>query len=191
MAQKLFTLEDINSVRPSVPAALTYGEVKSALDLGAGVGRHALYLAKKGIRVTAVEARSEAIAALRELVRLQKLPVTVVRENVTAFEPKKKYDLVLSLMLAHFLPYPEQETVIKMMQDTTKKGGINVVSSYTNKNPKKTRPFLIKAGSLRKAYESAGWEILDVREHQTGPVAKPGEEKLRYWIEEVAARKLK
>src|ERR1700687_2113287 len=99
-----FNLSNINSVRPIVRQALRYKKSGSALDLGCGAGRHALFLAKKGFRVTAVDKSSENIAALKELARLQKLPITTLKADVTEFNSGKKFDLIVSTMVLHFLP---------------------------------------------------------------------------------------
>ena len=188
-----FNLSNINSVRPIVRQALRYKKSGSALDLGCGAGRHALFLAKKGFRVTAVDKSSENIAALKELARLQKLPITTLKADVTEFNSGKKFDLIVSTMVLHFLPDRAQKQVIRITQNHTNGTGINVVSSYTDKNKKEVRPHLVNANKLQKQYVKAGWRILHFQERLSEPMTtSSGTGKLvRYWVVELIAQKVK
>ncbi|MEK7560084.1 MAG: methyltransferase domain-containing protein [Patescibacteria group bacterium] len=185
-----FNLFNINSVRPIVRKVLRYKKSGSALDLGCGAGRHALFLAKNGFSVIAVDNRTEVLAALKELARLQKLPVMVRRDDAITFSSKRKFDVVLSTMILHFLPYQSQKKAIFTMQEYTKNNGLNVVSNYTNKNKKGTRPHLVRTGVLKKLYEDAGWSILDYEERLGKPISSSSGKIVRYWKEEFIAQKL-
>lgn len=187
--KQAFNLFNINSVRPLVREALRYAKYGSALDLGCGVGRHALFLAKHGFRVTAVDERTEVLAALKELARLQKLPITVRRGDAAAFSSSKKFDMVLSTMVLHFLPESAQRRAITLMQRLTKAGGVNVISSYTNKNRNGTRPHLIRAGLLKQSYARSGWNIRYHEERLSDPMPDSSGKTVRYWIAEIIAEK--
>lgn len=184
-------LFNINSVRPFVKEVLKYKKSGSVLDLGSAAGRHSLFFGKKGFAVTAVEIRSEFVAALKELVRLQKLKVQVVQADVTKYQPKKKYDVILSTMVLHFLPVKQQARQIKTMMNCTKNHGLNVISSYSDRNKKGTRPYPLVVGKLKNTYEKAGWKILhysdsrgmDIIDSVTGK-RRPG-----FWKEELIAQK--
>lgn len=187
--KRTFNLLDINSVRFIVRETLRYKRAGSVLDLGCGAGRHALFFAKKGFRVTAVDNRTENLAALKELARLQKLPIVVRRGDVIDFKSKKKFDLILSTMVLHFLPKYAQKQAIITMQKLTKKGGVNVVSSYTDKNKKGTRPHLVRAGVFKKSYKDARWNILVYKEELGDPAPNSSGGSVRYWHEEIIAQK--
>ncbi len=186
-----FNLLNINSIRPVVRLALKYVKSGSALDLGSGIGRHSLFLAKKGFKVTAVDNRSEGLTALKELARLQKLPVKVVKADVTTYIPKKKYDVILSTMVHHFIPYKAQKEAIAVMQAATKKSGLNVFASYSDKNPKSVRPYLVKAKNLKKQYTDAGWNIIYFKERLSDPMTTSagGTKTVRYWIVDLITQK--
>lgn len=190
---KPFNLLDINSVRPEVSAVLKFKKSGSALDLGCGIGRHSLFLAKKGFRVTAVDASSGPLIALKELARLQKLPIKIVHTDAVAYKPTKKFDVILLNMVLHFLPRKEQPKLLHAMQTATSKGGLNVVSSYTNKTPKGTRPHPIKPGSLKTCYEQAGWKILHYKEGkgQRMPDLRNPKKTIQIWTEQIIAQKVK
>ena len=67
----------------------------------------------------------------------------------------------------------EVDQAIKLMQQTTKPGGINVISAYTDQNtadfmadnPYGDHGYLLKAGELKSCYD--GWEILEYEEDWT------------------------
>ncbi len=189
MKTSKFNLLDINSIRPIVRDALRYKKSGTVLDLGCGSGRHSLFFAKKGFRVVAVDNRSENLAALKELARLQKLPIIVKQEDVITYPSKKKFDIVLSNMVLHFLPYKNQKGAIRIMQKLTKRNGLNVVSNYTDKNKKGTRPYLVPTGALKKLYETVGWKILFYHEGLTEPMLNSSGKPVRYFKEEFIAGK--
>jgi len=88
-----------------VASSLTPGR---ALDIGAGDGRHALWLAKQGWRVTAVDFSAVGLQRLGDMARAE-LPETagtleLVQADVTQYRPQPgAYDLVL-IAYMHLLP---------------------------------------------------------------------------------------
>ncbi len=188
---KKFDLLNINSIRSVVKDLLKYKTNGTVLDLGCGAGRHSLFLARNGFKVVAVDSKSEVLAALKELARLQKLPIKVVRADVITYAPNKQFDVILSNMLLHFISDMEKKHSFQFMWDATKKNGLNVVSVYTDKNPKGTKPFPVKAGDLKKWYEKAGWKILYYYEGQSNPVPDINnpDKTVRIWKEEIIAEK--
>jgi SAM-dependent methyltransferase len=67
-----------------------------ALDLGCGNGRHALWLAERGWRVTAVDFSTEALRQARERAAATGVEVAWVEADLAAYEPERQaFDLVL------------------------------------------------------------------------------------------------
>lgn len=67
-----------------------------ALDLGAGEGRHAVWLALNGWDVTAVDSSAVAMGNLQALAAVRGLSLDAVIGDVTSYSPRKQaYDLVL------------------------------------------------------------------------------------------------
>jgi SAM-dependent methyltransferase len=78
-------------------AWLPYLPKGRALDLAAGCGRHAIYLAQRGYRVDALDISLVALARLMHQVRAQKLPVRAAAidlDDVTL--PPATYDLIVN-----------------------------------------------------------------------------------------------
>lgn len=80
------------------------------LDLGAGQGRNALWLAAQGHRVTAVDLSEVAITRLRELAAARGLRVDAVAADLTEWTPEPAaFDVVL---LSYLQLVPPQREVV-------------------------------------------------------------------------------
>ncbi|MEA5153162.1 class I SAM-dependent methyltransferase [Raineyella sp.] len=66
-----------------------------ALDVAAGEGRHAVWLAERGWDVTAIDFSAVGLAKGEEEARRRGLEVTWVVDDVTTWEPPHEFDLVL------------------------------------------------------------------------------------------------
>lgn len=97
-ADELYATGPIWDERPDeivadVLARLPTGRV---LDLGAGEGRHAVWLALKGWQVTAVDSSAVAMGNLQALAAVRGLSIDAVIADATSYSPRKQaYDLVL------------------------------------------------------------------------------------------------
>jgi SAM-dependent methyltransferase len=69
--------------------------VTSACDLACGTGRTALQLAGQGIRMFGVDLAPEMCRQARQKARAARLPLTVIRANMTDFRLPQPVDLVL------------------------------------------------------------------------------------------------
>ena len=71
---------------------------RTALDLGCGVGRHALMLAEMGFAVSALDGAAEGLAVLRDEARARGLGIEISDGLMTALPyPDAAFDYVLSL----------------------------------------------------------------------------------------------
>ena len=96
-----------------VPSTVVVAEVDAlpparALDLACGAGRHAIWLAKRGWRVTAVDFSSEALRQARERAETAGVDVDWIEADLVSYTPPQdSFDLVL-LAYVHV---PEDELV--------------------------------------------------------------------------------
>ncbi|MEU5941427.1 class I SAM-dependent methyltransferase [Micromonospora sp. NPDC047548] len=104
-----------------------------ALDLAAGEGRNAVWLAERGWRVTAVDFSPVAVARGREFAARRGVPVNWRVADVTAdaIEPNR-YDLVLIAYL--HLPPAGLATVLAGAREALRPGGTVVVVGHDRAN---------------------------------------------------------
>jgi SAM-dependent methyltransferase len=127
-----------------------------ALDLACGPGRHALYLARLGWRVTAVDSSRVAIATLRR--RAAGLSVHAVHASLEAHEfviQPDAWDLICDFFYL-------QRDLFPAIRAGVRPGGVFAGAIHlVDENPA-VRPrnpaFLLASGELRD--EFAGWKIL-------------------------------
>lgn len=137
----------------------------SVMDFGAGQGRNAFYLARKGFDVTALELKDSEISVLQEKNAKARRKIKIVQGDIHDFMPKTKYDAVISNTVLHFFTQQETERAIKKMKQSTKDGGYNLITAYTDKNLPEMRPHLFKHNELLKYYKD--WEIVVYEEKPT------------------------
>jgi len=76
---------------------LDSSKIKDVLDLGCGIGRHTLCLAKAGFNVTAVDSSSEALTILKQQVVEKGLEVKIIKGNYSEeLFSEESFDLVLA-----------------------------------------------------------------------------------------------
>ncbi len=123
------------------PSPFLSGEVGDrtpgrALDLGAGEGRTALWLAQQGWRVTAVDFSDVALDRGRQRAEAAGVAGAVewVCADLVDFDPGgATYDLVL-MMFVHLRP-PERRRLLQLSVATLAPGGLVVVAGYDSTNP--------------------------------------------------------
>jgi SAM-dependent methyltransferase len=103
-----------------------------ALDLGAGEGPDAIRLAMLGYSVDAVEISSvaaEKIARFAEEEGVSSL-VHVTTADIDSYTPAEEYDIIICNGVLHYIQ--NKVRVVIKMQAATRKGGLNVVSLWSN-----------------------------------------------------------
>src|SRR5580692_1988379 len=106
-----------------------------ALDVGAGEGADAIRLAKLGYEVDAVEVSSvgaKKIECFAEEAGVHDR-LRVFSSDVLDFKPDGLYDVVICNGVLHYIK--DKQSVIELMQQATRPGGINVVSLWSDHTP--------------------------------------------------------
>ncbi|MGD8441179.1 MAG: class I SAM-dependent methyltransferase [Holophagae bacterium] len=117
-----FLVEEVTDLKPG-----------TALDLGAGEGRNAIWLAEHGWTVTAVDFSDVALDKARRIAAERGVGLEIVRADLTAYVPEPKvFDLVLALYL--HLPWREMTTVVERAGRAVAPGGTFLLIGHDRSN---------------------------------------------------------
>lgn len=107
------------------------------LDLGCGQGQDALFMAKNGFKVVAIDSSPEAIKNLKENILKKNIKniKTVCCDVLNYKIEKDKYEIINCRNLLQFLPKTRAIKLIKDIQQKIKKNGFIIISSFTTNDP--------------------------------------------------------
>lgn len=179
-----------------ITALLRYKTSGTLLDAGAGHGRHAIFFAEHGFEVTAADPDPVFCKEITNKALDKQLIINVEQSDIASLVVSKQYDVIVCAMVLHFLEYQEVLRAVEKLKELTTKGGLNVISAYTNQNlddfmkdnSHGREAYLLKPGELKELYE--GWEILEYSEDWTEPgVINEGDTPTSYHKVNMIARK--
>ncbi len=125
-----------------------------ALDLACGAGRNALWLARNGWTVIAVDGATAAIAILRDRAHLEALPIDAHVADLKSGEfqiPAERFDLVT---ICYYL----QRDLFAFAKHGVKPGGILLAIVHTTEATEMPTESRLRPGELQHYF--GGWEIL-------------------------------
>lgn len=95
------------------------------LDLGCGIGRHALALARAGFNVTAIDGAKHALAELEEQADKHNLNIRTIEGNYlkSLFEPER-FDIIISYNVIYHGSREDFERAIELCKDYLKPDGL-------------------------------------------------------------------
>lgn len=131
------------------------------LDLGCGDGRLSVFLASLGHHVDAVDISENGLNKLKRI--SSEYSINTFHCDVTEFETKKVYDMVIAHGLLQFIESKKRDELIDKMKAWTKEDGYNIVAVFTDvlPLPEDLSPYLVgvfKEDEIRSFY--TGWEEL-------------------------------
>lgn len=139
-----------------------------ALDLGCGDGRHALYLARFGFHVTAIDTSTAGVAKLAHRAEAEGLPMVTRVEDMREFVFDQDFDLMVAHGSMQMVERDEWKRIIYDCQVHTTVNGVHVMAVLTNAIPPPPDlsdffPGLFREGELYDLYE--GWETILCRSY--------------------------
>jgi SAM-dependent methyltransferase len=164
----------------------------SALAVADGEGRNSVYMAQKGLEVTAMEAAPNAIAKARALADERGVTVNFVEADIFDWDwDAKQFDIVAGIFF-QFLTPAEREKVFDGMGRAVSPGGLVMIHGYTPKQieygtggPKAVEN-LYTEEMLADAY--AGWEILRLEAYERELDEGPGHSGMSALIDLIARK---
>jgi cyclopropane fatty-acyl-phospholipid synthase-like methyltransferase len=116
-----------------------YGELDSTrpvLDIGAGQGRNALYLARKGYTVDAIDPSRVAIETIANIAEQENLPLSVSQCGFETFVPQTDfYSGILIFGIMQILKWEEIDLLVKNIETWTSAGSLVFVTAFTTADP--------------------------------------------------------
>ena len=133
-----------------------------ALDVACGRGRHALWLAERGLDTVAVDRDAAAIEALDQEARRRALPIDARVQDLETGDPSLGDALYDAIVVVHYLHRPLFPALIRALRP----GGLLFYDTFTRAQAARGKPtnpaFLLDSGELRTLV--APLEILRERE---------------------------
>lgn len=158
------------------------------LDVGCGDGKNSIYLAQQGFKnIDAFDLSEAAINKVNIISKKNNLKINAQANTLENYMFEKKYDLILSFGVYHFVAKDVWENFIKEAQKNTNVGGIHIIQMFNDNLPPTPdiAQFAIgmaKDGEIKELYKD--WEIIQFLsyefedEHPGVPLHKHASNKL-------------
>lgn len=153
----------------------------SALDMGCGSGNYAIYLARKSMRVTAVDFSAKAIAMARQKAKHAGVKIDFIKCDCREVLQKtpKKFGLIFDYSLLHHIPLEETEKYAQNEMELLKPGGKLLLVCYSEEDAfaKGNKTAVGKYGNemyyrtqqeIREAYAATGLREIFYKPAQLG-----------------------
>ena len=102
------------------------------LDLGAGQGRHALFLTRQGFQVDAIDPSKVAIEKVSAMAAQEGLLIRAYQSGFETFEPQTDfYSGVLIFGLIQILPWQAIELLLHKVKEWTRAGSLVFIRAFT------------------------------------------------------------
>lgn len=161
-----------DSPENTVRSILKYLKQGKFIELGAGSGRNALFLAANGFEVTAVDISQVGIDKLKQKAAARNLKVRTVIADVMGFRWDCDYDAVLFLFMLHHLKLSDAQRLLTEVRAHTTQGGLNVIAAFTKDGdfnrlyPEKCSSYFYpERGGVKSWYRD--WDVLEWQEMAT------------------------
>lgn len=138
------------------------------VDIGSGEGRDAVYFAKCGFAVDAIELSRPGAEKIQALSRAKNCRVNVVQADFIGYDLAEGYDVIYSMGALQFLPLAVRQQHFERYRRCTRPGGINAHLIFVAKpfipvapDWEKNEYFYI-SGDLARYYHD--WDIIECGE---------------------------
>lgn len=110
-------------------------KIASVLDVGCGQGRDALFIARRGHRVTGVDISATGIAQLLEDARREGLSVEGYVTDLRDYDPEEAYDVVVIDRTLHMLAGETRLKLLQRLIRATRAGGYVLIADQKSNLP--------------------------------------------------------
>lgn len=103
------------------------------LDIGCGEGKDAVFFARNGYLVTAIDIAEPGIEKTKRLADKIKVPVNAYKVNLLDYRLDTSYDILFSNGVLHYLRPELRQEIFSNYQQQTSIGGIHVLTAFVSK----------------------------------------------------------
>ena len=138
------------------------------LDVGCGEGRDAVFFAKNGYSVTAIDISESGINKTKRLAEHQNAAVNAFRADLNDFRLDTTFDIIYSSGAFHYIRPEFRDEIIENYKTCTSHGGLNFFNVFVEKPfiapPPENEPVSLfwKSGALMTYY--ADWHLHEAGE---------------------------
>jgi len=137
------------------------------LDIGCGEGQVAVFFARNGYMVSALDIAESGIEKGKQLAQDWAVAVDFFKADIRHYKIENQYDVIYASGLLQYIPHDERKIIIDNMKHNTALNGIHVLNVFVDK------PFIEKApdwedneyfwqsGELFQYYSDWKFEIME------------------------------
>ncbi len=107
----------------------------NVLDIGCGQGRDALFIARRGHQVTAVDLSPAGIADINKVALSEDLPITGVVADIADYTPNAPHDILLIDRTLHMLDEAPRLAVLAALIQKVTPGGWTLIADEKSNLP--------------------------------------------------------
>jgi len=135
------------------------------IDLGCGEGQNAVFLAKNGFDVLAIDNLQLSVYKTSRLGYLNDVFVNAVMKDIRNFRTSEKYDVIICLGVLHFLKKDEAKEILRYMRKISNIGAVHVIETFLlNELSKEGEDDgYYGPGELKELYSD--WNIIEYKEY--------------------------
>jgi ubiquinone/menaquinone biosynthesis C-methylase UbiE len=132
---------------------------KKILDLCCGVGRHSIEFARRGFKITGVDATTEYLKQARRKARKARVKIEFIKDDMRRFYRENTFDAVVNLFTSfgYFENQKDDYRVVQNIYTSLKKGGVFLIEIMG-------KEVLARIFQKRDWYEINGLIVLEERE---------------------------
>lgn len=103
------------------------------LDIGCGEGRNAVFFARNGYLVDAMDISGKGVEKTKLLAKRANVGLTAFQADVNAYRLEKEYDVLFSTAVFQCVPEDKRRELFEHYKEKTKPGGIHMFSVFVKK----------------------------------------------------------
>ena len=126
------------------------------LDIGCGEGKDAVFLARNGYIVEAMDATDHGIEKGRQLADNYGVSVDFFKADIRDFRLKSNYDIIFCSGVMHFISPEFRNDIFQNLKEHTNENGINVMNIFVEK------PFIPVPDNKKNGIDRFRWKSGEV-----------------------------